>query len=143
MGLVALALPLMGAACGGEEEGSQESDLTAKPLGPEPSGNATYYPIILAHGFNASPSNLGFYRLADALRADGHVVYEAQVPPYDSVEARAAALAGYVEANHAADAKLADATELSSAERNRLTALPYKLMLPLLARRAAEGKGFG
>jgi hypothetical protein len=46
-------------------------------------------------------------------------------------------LTGYVDANHAADAKLADATELSSAERNRVTALPYKLMLPVLARRAA------
>jgi hypothetical protein len=46
-------------------------------------------------------------------------------------------LTGYVDANHAADAKLADAREASSAERNSITALPYKLMLPLLARRAA------
>ena len=42
-----------------------------------------------------------------------------------------------VEANHAADAKLSDARELSSHERNRLIALPYKLMLPMLARRIA------
>jgi hypothetical protein len=48
-------------------------------------------------------------------------------------------LTGHVEANHAADEKLAAATELSSEERNRITALPYKLMLPLLARRAAYG----
>ena len=48
-------------------------------------------------------------------------------------------LTGYVDANHAADAKLADAREASSAERNSITALPYKLMLPLLARRAAYG----
>ena len=46
-------------------------------------------------------------------------------------------LTGYVEANHAADAKLADARELSSAERNRIIALPYQLMLPMLARRIA------
>jgi hypothetical protein len=46
-------------------------------------------------------------------------------------------LEGYVEANHAADAKLADARELSSEERNRIIALPYKLMLPMLARRIA------
>jgi hypothetical protein len=45
-------------------------------------------------------------------------------------------LAGYVEANHAADAKLANARERSSAERNAVTALPYKLVLPQLARRA-------
>ncbi len=48
-------------------------------------------------------------------------------------------LTGYVEANHAADAKLAEATELSSAERNQITALPYRLMLAPLARRAAYG----
>jgi hypothetical protein len=46
-------------------------------------------------------------------------------------------LAGYIEANHAAEQKLADATESSSAERNRIAALPYKLMLPLIARRIA------
>ena len=46
-------------------------------------------------------------------------------------------LTGYVDANHAADAKLADARELSSAERNKIVALPYKLMLPMLARRIA------
>jgi hypothetical protein len=46
-------------------------------------------------------------------------------------------LTGYVDANHAADAKLAGATEMSSAGRNRIIALPYKLMLPLLARRIA------
>jgi hypothetical protein len=65
----------------------------------------------------------------------------------EAVEALAASLApetpipltGYVEANHAADAKLAEATELSSAARNQITALPYRLMLPLLARRAAYG----
>ena len=48
-------------------------------------------------------------------------------------------LTGYVEANHAADAKLNDARELPSAERNRIIALPYKLELALLARRIAYG----
>jgi hypothetical protein len=46
-------------------------------------------------------------------------------------------LSGYVDANHAAEAKLADAGELPSTERNRIIALPYKLMLPMLARRIA------
>jgi hypothetical protein len=40
-----------------------------------------------------------------------------------------------VKRNYAAQAKLDDATELSSDERNALIALPYKLMLPMLARR--------
>ena len=48
-------------------------------------------------------------------------------------------LTGYVDANHAADAKLAASRELSSAERNQITALPYKLELALLARRLAYG----
>ena len=46
-------------------------------------------------------------------------------------------LTGFVDANHAAEAQLAGARELSSSERNRITALPYKLVLPLLARRVA------
>jgi len=46
-------------------------------------------------------------------------------------------LSGYIDANHAADAKLADARELPSAERDKIVALPYKLMLPMLARRIA------
>ncbi len=46
-------------------------------------------------------------------------------------------LRGYVAANHAAVEKLAGATERSSAERNQIVALPYKLMLPVLARRIA------
>jgi len=48
-------------------------------------------------------------------------------------------LTGYVEANHAAQARLADARELSSVERNRILDLPYKLELALLARRIAYG----
>jgi hypothetical protein len=46
-------------------------------------------------------------------------------------------LSGYVEANHEADEKLATMTEMTSAERNAIAALPYKLVLPLLARRFA------
>jgi hypothetical protein len=46
-------------------------------------------------------------------------------------------LSGFVAINHAADAKLEDARELSSAERNAIVALPYKLVLPMLARRVA------
>jgi hypothetical protein len=55
------------------------------------------------------------------------------------LEDRPIPLTGYVEANHEADAKLADARERTSAERNQITALPYKLELVLLARRIAYG----
>jgi hypothetical protein len=46
-------------------------------------------------------------------------------------------LTGYVDANREADARLVAATEWPSSERNRTIALPYKLVLPLLARRIA------
>lgn len=50
---------------------------------------------------------------------------------------RVVPLTGYVELNHAAQAKLENAREHSSAERNRITDMPYKLSLPQLARRIA------
>lgn len=44
-------------------------------------------------------------------------------------------LTDVVERNHAARAKLQNAREFSSQRRNTIIALPYKLMLPMLARR--------
>jgi hypothetical protein len=64
--------------------------------------------------------------------ADAAAALTAGLPPDTAI-----ALTGYVEANHAAEEKLADARELSSAERNGIVALPYKLELALLARRVA------
>ncbi len=76
----------------------RDPDCSEEPLGPEPSGAATKYPIVLAHGFDASPTNRwGFHGVADALRADGHTVYEAVVPPYDAVAVRAGHLARSVD----------------------------------------------
>ncbi len=81
------------------DDGDESDDVTeVGALGPEPSGRPTEYPIILAHGFDASPTNRwGFHGVAAALRADGHVVYEAKVPPYSSVAVRAGVLAGWVD----------------------------------------------
>ena len=45
------------------------------------------------------------------------------------------ALTDLVERNHAADKKLQGMTEESSERRNEMLALPYRLMLPALARR--------
>lgn len=56
--------------------------------------SATRYPIVLAHGFDASPTNRwGFNDVAETLEADGHEVIVATVPPYASVETRAEHLA--------------------------------------------------
>src|SRR4029079_7079929 len=66
-------------------------------IGPEPSGSATAYPIVLAHGMGASTSHFGFFEVANALRADGHTVYEGNVPPFQSAEVRAKSLAAIVD----------------------------------------------
>jgi triacylglycerol lipase len=79
--------------------GETEDELRADPLGPEPAGSHTRYPIVLAHGFDGSPTNRwGFYGIKEALEADGQIVHVAAVPPYDSPEVRAKALAQHVDA---------------------------------------------
>src|SRR5262249_5256957 len=70
---------------------------TVEVLGIDPQGRPTQYPIILEHGFNASPALRGFVGVDEALRADGHVVYVTDVPPYRSAEDRAQALAQVVD----------------------------------------------
>ena len=61
--------------------------------GAEPTGVATKYPIVLHHGLAGGRSWILTYSgIGDALGADGHVVIQKQVPPFASVEARAAVL---------------------------------------------------
>jgi triacylglycerol lipase len=92
-----LALLVSLAACAPEESEveANEQDLKgAKPLGPEPEGEPARFPFILCHGFNAAPGAPGgFTGVADALRADGHEVFEAEVPPFEAVDVRAGFLA--------------------------------------------------
>jgi triacylglycerol lipase len=77
-----------------EETDEQIGLFAAQPLFAEPRGRADRYPIVLGHGFDASPTNRwGFNGVAEALRRDGHTVYVAMVPPYDSPAVRARALA--------------------------------------------------
>jgi hypothetical protein len=73
-----------------ESEGERGA---APPFGPEPRGAAARLPIVLSHGFNASPTNVwGFYRVKETLEADGHKVVVAAVAPFPVArEARGAA----------------------------------------------------
>jgi hypothetical protein len=92
--------------------------------------------------FAAHPSALPESLTVAAIRASAPAVGRAEAEAATALTAGLAPdtpipLSGFVELNHAADAKLADARELSSAERNRIVALPYKLVLPMLARRIA------
>lgn len=75
-----------------------DPDCDLPPLGPEPGGDSTIHPLVLAHGFDASPRNRwGFYEVAETLAADGHAVHVAEVPPYDAVAVRAEHLARHID----------------------------------------------
>ena len=72
-----------------------DPDCQTSPLGADPHGAPTRYPIVLVHGFMGSKTSplWSFYKVADTLRADGHMVIEADLPPFDSPDHRAAMLA--------------------------------------------------
>ena len=63
------------------------------PFLPEPQGNKIKYPIVLAHGFNASPTSIwGFNKdLIEALKKyhGDNRVFTPQVSPFNSVSKRA------------------------------------------------------
>jgi triacylglycerol lipase len=61
--------------------------------------HASRHAIVLAHGFGGSDSNRwSFFKVADRLREDGHIVHEAKVSPFKGVPDRAAQLAKEVDA---------------------------------------------
>lgn len=63
-----------------------------------PSGDPTRLPIVLIHGFNASPAKNGFGpEVVQALCDDGHAVFAPETPAFASVEDRADALAAVVQ----------------------------------------------
>lgn len=84
---------LMACAAPEEEEAASEDDeVTQLHVTP------AQFPIVLAHGFAASPDNLwAFYKVKDALVRDGHRVVEARVQPFGTPEARAKELAKIVD----------------------------------------------
>jgi len=58
----------------------------------------TRHPILLHHGFNASRTNSwSFYKVKDALEADGHEVITTEVEPFNGVPVRARKLAEIVD----------------------------------------------
>lgn len=71
----------------------------SEPLFPNPTGDVTKYPIVLAHGFNGSPENEWGVNpnIIAALRADGQQVYVARVSPFKSVEFRGGELAAEID----------------------------------------------
>jgi triacylglycerol lipase len=79
------------------DESVESSQDELRAIGPTPSGHAARYPFVLVHGFRGSPTKWGFKNVARALRADGHEVIEATLPPHGSAETRGRALAAQLE----------------------------------------------
>jgi triacylglycerol lipase len=74
---------------GGKEDSPDVADNPTLP-----SGDPASYPIVLVHGFNASPTKNGFGpEVVRALCDDGHSVYAPALPPFASVATRSAVLA--------------------------------------------------
>ncbi len=89
--VLAAAAALSGCAAGASDDNASagEDAFTARP---------SKHAIVLAHGFDASPTNRwSFYKVEDTLRADGHVVHAAQVSPYKPVPERAKELEQHVQ----------------------------------------------
>lgn len=85
--------------CSADPTSASDAELDGEPAAEAFSTHASRHAIVLAHGFDGSTSNRwSFFKVAASLRADGHVVHEAQVSPYKGVPDRAAQLAGHVDA---------------------------------------------
>lgn len=103
----------------------------AEPLGPEPRGVQAHYPIILTHGFNAGrEGSWSFNNVEEALVADGHTVYSAEVPAFASSADRARVLATQID----------DVLEQTGAEKVNIVA---HSMGGLDSRYAISGLGYG
>jgi triacylglycerol lipase len=89
-------------ACAAEPPGAQLDDPTGgsdgKADGAALTGAPAQLPIVLVHGFNASPTHGGFGpEVVRALCADGHAVFAPALPPFASVETRAEVLASAID----------------------------------------------
>ncbi len=86
-------------AIGDDVESTEEALRPAAPLGEEPKGEATKYPLVLVHGFLGSADGFASFhaRIGEALVADGHDVHRVSLPPLGDVEIRSRALAEQVD----------------------------------------------
>ncbi|HND11559.1 MAG TPA: alpha/beta fold hydrolase [Pseudomonadota bacterium] len=94
--LVGVSLAALGCGDGTALPDSEQPAQLAQPL----SCKGAPYPIVLAHGFagfeRIGPLNY-FFQVGADLRSRGETVVEAKVPPYESSDVRAAALAAVVD----------------------------------------------
>jgi triacylglycerol lipase len=84
--LVTLGVVLSGAGCAAPIDDADAASSAATV------GTTCRYPILLVHGYFASPATRGFFEVEGTLRADGHDVTSAVLPPFAGTEARAVVL---------------------------------------------------
>ena len=92
-------------ACAAEAGDDVAADGDGKADSPDsadnprtPTGDPARYPIVLVHGFNASPQKNGFGpEVVRALCDDGHAVFAPALPAFASAEVRGEALAREVD----------------------------------------------
>jgi len=127
-------------------EACATSDAVSSDLPPFSVGavQATRYPIVLHHGFNASSTNSwSFYKVKEALEADGHTVTTTQVEPFNGVPARAKTLARIVDDMRIAFCqKQTDATARDACERTTKVNIIAHSMGGLDARYLAATLGY-
>lgn len=79
-------------------EAAEQQLVTEPDPFARPSFGAAAYPIVLAHGFNASTTNSwAFFKVKEALEADGSFVVLAEVEPFQGVAKRALTLGKQVD----------------------------------------------
>ncbi len=71
----------------------RDSDCAPPTLFANPKGKAAVFPVVLHHGFAGGHGFIFAYQgVREGLTADGHRVYQTEVPPFASVPTRAAEL---------------------------------------------------
>lgn len=146
-----LVLVVACAPSGGDEDDCDSSEACAQASGvsttPPPFAvsdvRAARYPILLHHGFNASSTNSwSFFKVKEALEADGNDVTTSQVEPFNGVPARAATLAGIVDDVRTGFCKRHPSGDAATCERNTKVNIIAHSMGGLDARYLASTLGY-
>lgn len=74
-----------------------DPDCDIPSLGPEPQGVATQYPLVFVHGLGSGAARGFTDPVLDAVKADGHAVFEVDLAPFQSVRNRASELAPQID----------------------------------------------
>ncbi len=97
LGIAALGLIVLGCGSTAEEQEDSTSSAaaTVTPLGPEPSGSTTKYPIVFANGISSSGAR--YENLGLVLRSEGHKAYVTHPPSVANVANRMSGISSVID----------------------------------------------